>query len=96
MAKFILKTAETIHAMTIDILDDQNQIQLNVNRNDMLNLTWIWDGIADVEEEKRRLLDEIQDELLYIHGNYGSEISELILSVLYQKIERTYLTLSIH
>jgi len=93
MAHFTLKKSETIHAMTIDILDDQNNIQLNINSNGMLNLTWIWDGLPDKKEEKKRLLDEIQEDLIYIQQNYGDEMADNILKTLYHKIDTAYVSL---
>jgi len=82
MAHFTLKKSETVHAMTIDILDDQNNIQLNIDNNGMLNLTWVWDGIADKKEEKKRLLEELHPDLDYIHNTFGDEMADNILNII--------------
>lgn len=87
MAHFTLKKSETVHAITIDILDDQNNIQLNIDNSGMLNLTWVWDGIKDQKEEKKRLLEDIQPDLTYVQETFGSKIANDILQVFYKKID---------
>ena len=90
MAQFTLKKCETPHAMTIDIIDEGNNIQSNCQCNEMLNLTWIWDGDMDKKEEKKKLLDEIQPDLLYVEQTFGCELANNILNDLNLKIDRAY------
>jgi hypothetical protein len=92
MAHFTLKKCETPHAMTIDIVDEANNIQGNTQCCGTLNLTWIWDGVTDKKEEKERLLKEIQDDLSYVEETFGYEMANAILKFLNQKIDRAYAT----
>ncbi|CAM3949734.1 hypothetical protein SAMN06265348_104100 [Pedobacter westerhofensis] len=90
MSHFTLKLCETPHAITIDILDEANSIQLNTLNNAMLNLTWIWDGRADVKEEKENLINEIYLDLLFVEQTFGDEMAGNILQLLYSKIDTVY------
>lgn len=90
MAQFTLKKCETPHAMTIDIVDEGNIIQSNTQCNVTLNLTWIWDGDKDKKEEKKKLYDEIQEDLLYVETTFGCDLANHILSILNQKIDTAY------
>lgn len=90
MAHFKLKKSETLHAMTIDVIDEGNNIQSNTQCNGMLNLTWIWDGDMDKMEEKKKLFDEIQADLLYVELTFGCELANAILNDLNLKIDRAY------
>ncbi|MCX2480516.1 hypothetical protein OQY15_15540 [Pedobacter sp. MC2016-15] len=90
MSQFTLKSCETPHAITIDILDETNSIQLNTTNNAMLNLTWIWDGAEDRAEEKQKLIEEIYFDLLFVEENYGYEMAGAILQLLYSKIDTVY------
>ncbi|SEB05472.1 hypothetical protein [Pedobacter hartonius] len=90
MSQFTLKLCETPHAITIDILDEANSIQLNTLNNEMLNLTWIWDGAKDKLEEKQRLIDEIYYDLMFVEETFGDEIAASILQLLYSKIDTVY------
>lgn len=92
MAHFTLKKHETPHAMTIDIVDERNNIQENTHCCGTLNLTWIWDGVKDKTEEKKRLLKELEQDLLYVETTFGCEMAESILNFLNQKIDIAYET----
>jgi hypothetical protein len=90
MSHFILKSCETSHAITIDILDETNSIQRNTLNNAMLNLTWIWAGTKDKLEEKQKLKDEIFNDLMFVEETFGDEIATSILQLLYSKIDTVY------
>lgn len=90
MANFTLKKCETPHAMTIDIVDEGNNIQANTQCNGMLNLTWIWDGNKDKKEEKKKLFEEIEMDLIYVENTFGCDLAGKILEVLNQKIDTAY------
>jgi hypothetical protein len=93
MAQFTLKKCETPHAMTIDILDEGNNVQSNVQCDARLNLTWIWDGHKDKIEEKERLCKELAADLDYVETTFGSGLAEEILQVLNQKIDNAYINI---
>jgi hypothetical protein len=86
----MLKLCETPHALTIDILDEANSIQLNTISKGMLNLTWVWDGEKDKVNEKMKLIDEIQNDLLYVEETFGDEMANKILQLLCCKIDSVY------
>jgi hypothetical protein len=90
MSHFTLKLCETPHAITIDIMDEANSIQLNTANNEMLNLTWIWNGAKDKLEEKQKLMDEIHSDLLFVEEKFGDEIAGNIIQLLYRKIDAVY------
>jgi len=90
MSHFTLKLCETAHAITIDIMDEQNSIQLNTLNNEMLCLTWIWDGAKDRVEEKQKLMEEIYSDLLFVEETFGDEMAGNILQLLYGKIDTVY------
>jgi hypothetical protein len=92
MAQFTLKKCETPHAMTIDILDEGNNVQSNVQCEATLNLTWIWDGHRDKKEEKERLKKELAADLAYVEHTFGCGLADQILQVLNQKIDYAYST----
>jgi len=71
-------------------LDEANSIQFNTLNNAMLNLTWIWDGRADVKEEKENLINEIYLDLLFVEQTFGDEMAGNILQLLYSKIDTVY------
>jgi len=90
MSTFRIKMCETAHAITIDIMDETDVIQRNTFNNQMLNLTWIWAGTRDKTDEKQKLIDEIQNDLLFIEETFGDEIAGNILQLLYTKIDTVY------
>lgn len=91
MAQFTLKKSETIRAITIDILDEQENVQLNIGSNGMLNLTWVWDGSKDIAVEKKRLLEDLQTDLSYIRDNLGNEVADQVVDEIFMKIDTAYI-----
>ncbi len=90
MSHFTLKLCETPHALTIDIMNEANSIQLNTINNVMLNLTWVWDGAKDKSDEKEKLMNEIHSDLLFVEETFGCEIASNIVHLLYSKIDSVY------
>lgn len=90
MSLYNLKKIETINALTIDIVNEQNVIQQNDQTNSMLNLTWVWDGTKDKADEKRKLINEIYTDLNYVEETFGAELANQILMIIYRKIDMVY------
>ncbi|WP_158800138.1 hypothetical protein [Pedobacter sp. L105] len=90
MSVYSLKKVETIHALTIDIVDEENVIQQNDQTRQFLNLTWVWDGTRDKADEKRKVIDEIQIDLAYVQETFGAELANQVLTLIYRKIDMVY------
>lgn len=90
MAQFTLRKCETPHAITIDIVDEGNNVQANTHCNEMLNLTWIWDGDKDKKEEKKKLFEELEQDLMYVESTFGCDLAGTIVEALNQKIDIAY------
>jgi len=91
MAHFTFKKCETPHAITIDIVDEGNNIQTNHQGNASLNITWVWGGLKDKKTEKKRLMEEIKPDLIYVKDTFGCAMTNRIIRVLIQKIDEMYL-----